>query len=96
MDQTEVGYAIKFFRTGRGMTLKDLANKAGVSLSHLSLIENGHRDPSIKMTKKIADALGVPMIILLFLLEREDVAKLDVDLAAMLSFVTLDSLGQIP
>ena len=43
----------------RGMTMKDLSEKIGVSRGHLSHIANNKKPPSIKTVSKIAQGLGV-------------------------------------
>lgn len=49
---------LKEFRQEKGMTLEDLATKAGVSAGYLCHLENGSRQhPSIEMMEKIAKAL---------------------------------------
>lgn len=55
----ELGKQIKAFRKERKLTLEELALMIDCSESHLSLVENGLRDPSIYMLSWIAWALGV-------------------------------------
>jgi transcriptional regulator with XRE-family HTH domain len=64
-----IGEKIRSRRTELGMSLRDLAEKVGLTASFLSQIERDLADPSIKSLRKIADALGVPM---LYFLARED------------------------
>ncbi|PZO78698.1 MAG: hypothetical protein DI626_11840 [Micavibrio aeruginosavorus] len=52
-----IGAAIAKKRIALGMTQEDLAGDAGMDRSYLSEIENGHKNISIRMLKKIADAL---------------------------------------
>ena len=42
-----------------GLTLKDLAAKSGVSVSHLGRIENAQRYPSPNVLRKIAEPLDL-------------------------------------
>ena len=53
------GKAIKLTRIDKEMLQMNVAEKAGISVSFLSDIENGKSAPSIKTLSKIADALGV-------------------------------------
>ncbi|AZU59972.1 MAG: helix-turn-helix domain-containing protein [Bacillota bacterium] len=53
---------IKALRTQNNLTLKELSEETGLSLSFLSQIERGASSLSITSLKKIADALGVSMI----------------------------------
>jgi transcriptional regulator with XRE-family HTH domain len=54
-------------RTSLGLSQGDLAQKIGMSMSYISLIEKGKRDPAISTIEQIADALGVPVSLLTFL-----------------------------
>lgn len=49
---------IKRFRQRRNMTLKDLAEKVGISVGYLSHLERGSRsNPSKEVMENIAEAL---------------------------------------
>jgi len=61
LDPVVLGRRVRFFRSHRNLTLRDLAEKVGVAPSHLSLVENGHREPRLSLLKALADALGVPL-----------------------------------
>ena len=50
---------IRSLREERGFSLTELADKAGISKSTLSLIESGKANPTISTIWAIADALGV-------------------------------------
>ncbi len=56
-----LGNAIKLVRTATGIKQGALAKKLSVSANYLSLIENGKREPSISLLKRLAGALGVPV-----------------------------------
>ncbi len=58
---TELGLNIAFYRKKSGMTQEQLAEKVGVSRSHLSAIEapNIVKPFSIELLFKIASALGI-------------------------------------
>ena len=49
---------IKYFRIMQGLQLKDLVIATGLSMGHLSHLENGNRQPSKETMELIADALG--------------------------------------
>jgi transcriptional regulator with XRE-family HTH domain len=53
------------------ITRKGLAAAAGVSLSHISLVLDGKRNPSIRVARAIAGALGCSTDDLLEHLERQ-------------------------
>jgi len=54
-----LGSIVKRQRNRLGLSLKDLAGKSGVSVSHLGRIENAHRYPSTNVLRKIAKPLGL-------------------------------------
>jgi transcriptional regulator with XRE-family HTH domain len=55
----EIGEKIRELRTHKGITLKELSKKVGVTASLISQVERGIADPSISSLKKISEALGV-------------------------------------
>ena len=62
-------------RSAHGLSQRQLADRIGVSPSHLSLIESGNRDPSLKLLEEIAGNLAVPMHLLTLL--ASDVGDID-------------------
>lgn len=59
------GSAIRIFRSLRGLSQDDLASAAGISPSHISLLEAGKRgEPSEKTLRRIAEALGTTQILM--------------------------------
>lgn len=54
-----IGEIIKQKRKEKGMTLRELAQVAGVSYSYLSNVENGKNDPTYTFLNKIYSALNV-------------------------------------
>ena len=71
----EYGRAIRVVRSAHGLSQRQLADRIGVSPSHLSLIESGKRDPSLKLLEEIAGGLAVPMHLLTLL--ASDVGDID-------------------
>lgn len=55
---------IKTFRNLKRCTQGELAAEVGITINYLSLLENGKREPSIELLKKISKALDVPVAIL--------------------------------
>jgi DNA-binding XRE family transcriptional regulator len=49
--------ALRVWREHRGLTLKELADKAQVSAPFVSQIEKGQREGSVETMRKLADAL---------------------------------------
>jgi len=54
----ELGRRIKQERLRRGLTLKDIEAKVGISATHLSEVERGKSSPTVGVLEKIARALG--------------------------------------
>lgn len=61
MDLDQLGTRIRTARTERGLTLKDLADAAGVSVSMLSSVERAEKAATIVVLDRIARGLGVPL-----------------------------------
>ena len=57
--------ALKAIREWRGLTQKDLAEKAGLAKMYVSQLETGHRRIGATAAKKLAPALGVSVDTLL-------------------------------
>lgn len=57
----DIGEKIKYLRTEKGITQKELASKLGTSQQNLAQYENGKRNPKPETLKRIADALEVPI-----------------------------------
>ena len=60
MDQDKgIGREVKRLREAKGWSQTKLAVEAGMSVSGISMIENGHRNLSTTTLAKLAEALGV-------------------------------------
>lgn len=57
----EIYEKIRGLRTEKNLTLKELSDKTGLSISFLSQVERGISSLAITSLKKIADALEVPI-----------------------------------
>lgn len=55
---------LRVLREKDGHSLTSLAKAADMSLSYLSDLENGRREPNARMTKKLAVTLNVPVSVL--------------------------------
>ncbi len=53
----EVGRRVRMARFHRNLTLKDVANRSGMSATHISEIERGKTSPTIGALQRIASAL---------------------------------------
>lgn len=56
-----VGPRLRELRASRGLSLRALAERAGVTAGALSQIENGHTSPSVSTLKKLLAALGTTL-----------------------------------
>ncbi len=81
-----IGKAVAFLRTVAQMSQRELAEKAGVSLSYISLIENDKRYSQLDKAAKVAAALDMPLSQLIWVAE---------DMGAQTSKEYLDSLLSI-
>lgn len=89
-----LGKAIKLCRTQKNMKQSDLADSAQISVSYLSLIEQGKRDPNFSTVQQIAVALNVPISILAFLAaEQGEIDDISPELAEKLSHTALKLIG---
>lgn len=85
-----ISRALKLCRTQKGMTKTKLAEKANISISYLSLLEQGKRDPNLTTVNKLCNALNIPESIFMFL--ASDVNELNgisTELAEKLSLTAL-------
>src|ERR687894_2550583 len=56
-----IGETLRAVRTERGLTLRQVAEGAHVSISYLAEIERGEKDPSSRVLESVAEGLGVGM-----------------------------------
>ena len=54
-----IGLKIKYYRNLRDLTQEVLSEKIDCSVNYLSLVENGHKNISLKMIHKICSALNI-------------------------------------
>jgi transcriptional regulator with XRE-family HTH domain len=66
------GKGLKIARAIAGLQQKQLADLAKIDPSHVSLIENGKRTPSLGTLQKLSKALGVPHHLLALLSAEQD------------------------
>ena len=57
----KIGEKIRRVRTAQGLTLRQVAQKVGLTRAAISQIERDRSNPSIGSLKAIADALGITM-----------------------------------
>jgi transcriptional regulator with XRE-family HTH domain len=59
--EVNVGCCLRELRSERKLSIRALAEKCGLAVNTLSLIENGKTSPSCSTLHRIATALGVPI-----------------------------------
>ncbi len=59
LDVIALGRRIRYLRKEKGLTLDDVSALVETAPSHLSLVENGKREPKLSLLKSLASALGV-------------------------------------
>lgn len=73
-DRATVGARIRALREAMGLSLRDLAERSGVSAPMLSQVERGETSPTLAVAEKIAGGLELTLSQLLRLDEGEHVA----------------------
>jgi transcriptional regulator with XRE-family HTH domain len=73
MDLVVLGQRVQGLRVERAMTLQDLADASGVSVSMLSSVERATKAPTVTVLDRIADGLGVLISVLVAEAEGERV-----------------------
>jgi transcriptional regulator with XRE-family HTH domain len=71
MAQKRPGILIRQARNSLRLTQRDLAAMVGVKASHIAYIENGQRNPSLGLLRRLADTLGLNRRELLFLIHPD-------------------------
>ncbi len=89
-----LGKAIRLCRIQKNMRQSELAERAEISVSYLSLLEQGKRDPNFSTIESIAAAIGVPVAVLMFLAATPDeLDGISPELAEKISFTALRLIG---
>ena len=61
----EIGDVLRDFRQRKGRTLRQVAARASVALGYLSEVERGQKEASSEILASVADALEVPISIIM-------------------------------
>ena len=59
--ELEVIRAIIDARTSQNLTQKELAERTGINQADISKLENGTRNPSINLLKRLAEGMGMAL-----------------------------------
>ena len=84
MDYFEIGQRIRKFRKALGMSQEQLAEKVGISVTHMSHIETGNTKLSLVVLVDIANALGEKTDTILFGSKKEDRGTLSEEISELL------------
>ena len=57
--EMDVIRAIVDARTSQNLTQKELAERTGINQADISKLENGTRNPSVNLLKRLADGMGM-------------------------------------
>ncbi len=57
--EMDVIKAIVDARTSQNMTQKELAERTGINQADISKLENGTRNPSVNLLKRLAEGMGM-------------------------------------
>lgn len=63
--RTEIGDVLRDFRLQKGQTLRQVAARASVALGYLSELERGQKEASSEILASVAEALEVPLSVVL-------------------------------
>jgi transcriptional regulator with XRE-family HTH domain len=61
----EIGDVLRDLRQQKGATLRQVASRANVALGYLSEVERGQKEASSEILASIADALDIPLSVIL-------------------------------
>ena len=61
----EIGDVLRDFRLQKGQTLRQVASRASVALGYLSEVERGQKEASSEILGSLADALDVPISVIM-------------------------------
>ena len=59
--ELDVIRAIVDARTSQNMTQKELAERSGINQADISKLENGTRNPSVNLLKRLAEGMGMAL-----------------------------------
>lgn len=90
-----IGKALKLVRSAKDLSLENVAERSGISVSYLSRIERDERQATMPLVAKIAEALAVPVAIVVFLgSDAGELKGLDKNTERRFSELALDLMRQ--
>ncbi len=89
------GSTVRQIRSKRNLTQAKAAERAGLSASYWALIERGERSPNLTVLERMAEALGVPASVLVFLAsDLTDFERVDKSVAESMALLSWKLLGE--
>jgi transcriptional regulator with XRE-family HTH domain len=89
----DIGKTIRLCRAQKSWTQSDLSKRTGITVPHLSMMENNLRDPSMAAMQALANAFDLPLNVLVFLAsEPKELTGLSDELKEKLSRAALTLL----
>ena len=90
MDYYKIGQKIRKYRKANGLSQEQLAERIGISITHMSHIETGNTKLSLPVLVKLAISLGVRTDDLLFDTSSLSRSAILEDISAVLDSCTID------
>lgn len=84
MDYYKIGQRIRKTRKARGLSQEQLAEKIGISITHMSHIETANTKLSLPVFVSIAEALEIQTDTLLYDQPKESISTVNRDIAAII------------
>ena len=85
MDLTKLGLRIKELRRQRNLTQEELGESSDMNSKHLSEVERGIVNISVQSLNKIAESLGVSLLVLLDMEHQKSKEELSQEIAKMVN-----------
>ncbi len=92
----EIGDVLRDFRLQKGQTLRQVAGRATVALGYLSEVERGQKEASSEILASLADALEVPISVIMREVSDRLALVEGVDLEAAFASDALSGSNYIP
>ena len=92
MDYYKIGQKVRKYRKAQGLSQEQLAERIGISVTHMSHIETGNTKLSLPVLSKIAEELSVSVDALLTDTSKPDKAALSAEVQEILDSFEVDEL----
>lgn len=90
-----LGKALTLCRNQKGLTKTQLSERTGLSISYITLLEQGKRDPNISTIESISSAMNIPISIFIFLAsDHQEKAGMSEALVEKLSHAALSLIDE--